>query len=126
VRRHIAAALLAALPAGGAVAEDTPGPEQIAATVTQIETVIVEVDAMVADQDARLDDLYARREAAEPGPRQAALDQLIDTLTLQLDEAEALRATLEGQADALRQTLATVEPDPVGADLSQTDGDSDE
>lgn len=116
------AAVLAALPSGGAAAGDPPGPAQIAATAAQIETVIAEVDAMLVDQDARLTALYAQREGLGDGPRRAALDRLIDTLTLQLDEAEALRATLKGQADALRAALVAAEQDGD----SPSDGADDE
>ena len=128
-RRHVPAAfamLLAVLPVGGAVAQDTPGPEQLVETIAQIETMIVQIDAMIVDQDARLADLYEQRDAAEAGPRRAALDQLIDTLTLQLDKTEALQATLGAQADAFRVALSATAAVAPEADLPTTHGASEE
>ncbi|MGX0905123.1 hypothetical protein ACSSV8_003717 [Roseovarius sp. MBR-79] len=128
-RRHLPAAfamLLAVLPMGGAVAQDTPDPEQLVETIAQIETMIVQIDAMIVDQDARLADLYEQRDAAEAGPRQASLDQLIDTLTLQLDKTEALQATLRSQADAFRAALFATEAVAAEADRPTTNGASEE
>ena len=126
VRRVLSAALallLAAVPPGGAAAQDAGAGSdraEIAAAVQGIEQLLLDVDKMIVDQETRLDALYERREAAVGDPARQSVEMLIDRLTLQLDQAEDLRATLMQQAFALQAALDSVENDPTPA------GDSDE
>ena len=121
VRRVLSAALallLAAVPPGGAAAQDAGAASdraEIAAAVQGIEQLLLDVDKMIVDQETRLDALYERREAAVGDPARQSVEMLIDRLTLQLDQAEDLRATLMQQAVALQAALDSLENDPTPA-----------
>ena len=111
------ALLLAALPFAGAAQEAGPEPatSEITIAIEGVEKLVSDVDAMIADQETRLAARHERRDVSDPGSARQSIDALIDRLTLQLDEMETLRGTLDGQATALRAALDSTGADPAGA-----------
>jgi len=83
---------------------------------------IVELDLLIADRGVQLDKLYAQREDSENGSGRVLLDNMIDRVTLKLDQMETLSETLKDQAETLRHLLYGPSVDLAQPSESDTDG----
>jgi len=98
------------------VSEDAPGLAPVRDLIGKAEASLAALEDLIVQQDAHLDDLYSRRDASAAtgqGDRAAQFDNVINRMTVTLDDLEAERDAITSLIATLEAQLAILAPVPA-------------